>query len=101
VYRTSDSGEIWTPGQVVPSGRPTNFSTFLDGVAWGGGQFYRTGDAGQSWTAFMPGEDFTALLGSFQFVSPVTGWVLTTNEASDPSLYKTTDGGATWILLIP
>jgi photosystem II stability/assembly factor-like uncharacterized protein len=101
IYRTSDGGETWTPGQVIPSGRPANFSTFLDGVAWGGGQFYRTNDAGQSWTAFTPGEDFTAMLGSFQFVSPLVGWVLTTNEASDPSLYGTTDGGTTWTLLIP
>ena len=101
IYRTRDGGETWTPGQVIPSGRPANFSTFLDGVAWGGGQFYRTNDAGQSWTAFTPGEDFTALLGSFQFVNPLIGWVLTTNEASDPSFYGTTDGGTTWTLLIP
>jgi photosystem II stability/assembly factor-like uncharacterized protein len=101
VYRTVDGGETWTPGQVIPSGRPTGFSTFLEGVAWGGGQFYVTHDAGQTWSSFMPGEDFTALLGSFQFASPLVGWVLTTNEASDPSLYKTTDGGATWTLLIP
>ncbi len=101
VYHSRDGGETWSAGQVIPSGRPADFITFLEGVAWGGGQFHRTHDAGQTWTAFMPGEDFTALLGSFQFASPTTGWVLTTNEASDPALYKTTDSGVTWTLLIP
>ena len=101
VYRTTDGGETWTPGQVIPSGRPADFYTFSDGVAWGGGQFYVTRDAGQTWGALTPNQDFTASLGSFQFASPLIGWALTTNEASDPSLYKTTDGGATWTLLIP
>jgi photosystem II stability/assembly factor-like uncharacterized protein len=101
VYRTTDGGETWTSGQVIPSGRPADFYTFSDGVAWGGGPFYVTRDAGQTWGALTPDQDFTASLGSFQFASPLIGWALTTNEASDPSLYKTTDGGATWTLLIP
>jgi photosystem II stability/assembly factor-like uncharacterized protein len=101
VYRTSNGGEAWTPGQAISFGRPADFYTVSDGVAWGGGPFYVTRDAGQTWGAVTPSEDFTASLGSFQFVSPLVGWALTTNEALDPSLYKTTDGGATWTLLIP
>jgi len=101
VYRTRDSGETWTPGQVIKRGRPADFHSASDGVAWGGGPFYVTRDAGQTWGAVTPSEDFSASLGSFQFVSPLVGWALTTNEALDPSLYKTTDGGATWMLLIP
>lgn len=100
-YRTSDGGETWTSGQVIPSGRPADFHTFSNGVAWGGGQFYVTRDAGQTWGAVVPNQDFSASLGSLQFASPLTGWVLTINEASDPSLYRTTDGGATWALIIP
>jgi len=86
---------------VIAYGRPASFSNYLEGFAWGSGDFFVTHDAGQTWTSFTPGEDFTGLLNSFQFVNPQTGWVLTTNEASDPSLYRTTDGGSTWILLIP
>jgi photosystem II stability/assembly factor-like uncharacterized protein len=101
VYRTGDGGETWAPGQVISFGRPSDFHSASDGVAWGGGQFYVTRDAGQTWGAVTPNEDFNASLSSFQFASPLIGWALTTNEASDPSLYKTTDGGTTWTLLIP
>ena len=101
VYRTRDGGETWTPGQVISGGRPSDFSSVSDGVAWGGGgQLNVTHDAGQTWGAVTPDVDFSASLGSIQFVSPLVGWALTTNEALDPSLYKTTDGGATWTLLI-
>lgn len=101
VFRTTDGGETWTPGAAVPSGRPASFSSFSDGVAWGGAQFQVTRDAGQSWTPVASDVDFVASLGSIQFASPLIGWALTVNEASDPALYKTTDGGATWTIIIP
>jgi photosystem II stability/assembly factor-like uncharacterized protein len=102
VYRTSDGGETWTPGQVIAAGRVHDFASFSDGFAWGNGsQLLVTRDAGQTWGAVTSNEDFSASLVSFQFASPLVGWVLTTTETLDPSLYKTTDGGATWTLLIP
>jgi photosystem II stability/assembly factor-like uncharacterized protein len=101
VFRTTDGGETWTPGAAVPSGRPASFSSFNDGVAWGGAQFHATRDAGQTWAPVTPNVDFVASLGSIQFASSVIGWALTVNEASDPSLYKTTDGGASWTIIIP
>lgn len=101
VYRTGDAGETWTPGQVIPYGRPAHFFSASGGAAWGGGAFHVTRDAGQTWSRVTPDQDFSALLGSFQFVNPLIGWALTVNEASNSSLYKTADGGATWTLLIP
>lgn len=101
VYRTNDGGETWTPGQVIPFGRPADFHAINDGVAWGGGQFHVTHDGGVTWGSLTPGEDFSASLSSFQFISSLVGWVLTTNEALDPSLYQTTDGGVNWQLIIP
>jgi len=100
-YRTTDGGFNWTPGQVIPRGRPAEFFSFNDGVAWGDGQFYVTRDAGQTWGAIIPNENFSDRLVSFQFVNALTGWALTDSTGSDPSLYKTTDGGATWTLIIP
>jgi photosystem II stability/assembly factor-like uncharacterized protein len=102
VYRTTDGGETWTPGQVIAGGRPADFFSFHEGVAWGNGnQFNVTRDAGQTWGALVPNQDFSASLVSFQFVNPLVGWALTTNEVQDPSLFKTTDGGATWSLIVP
>ena len=100
-YRTTDGGHTWTPGQVIPRGRPAEFFTFTDGTAWGGDQFYVTRDAGQTWGAVVPNEDFSDRIVSFQFVNALIGWMLTNPSGSDPSLYKTTDGGATWTLIIP
>lgn len=100
-YRTNDGGLTWTPGQIIPRGRPAEFFSFNDGVAWGGGQFYVTHDAGQTWGSVNPSENFTDSLVSFQFVNTLVGFVLTNPSGSDPALYKTTDGGANWTLIIP
>jgi photosystem II stability/assembly factor-like uncharacterized protein len=100
-YRTTDGGHTWTPGQVIPMGRPASFYSFQEGIAWGGGQFYATRDAGQTWGAITPNQDFSDVIASFQFVNALTGWTLTNASGSDPTLYKTTDGGATWTVLIP
>lgn len=101
VYHTTDGGINWIPGGPIPRGRPTGFFSFNDGIAWVDGQFYVTRDAGQTWGALIPNEDFTDRLVSFQFVNTLVGFVLTNPSGDDPALYKTTDGGATWTLLIP
>lgn len=101
VYRTADGGVNWIPGAPIPRGRPTEFYSFNDGAAWVENQFYVTRDAGKTWGAVIPNEDFTDRLVSFQFVNALTGFVLTNPSGDDPALYKTTDGGATWTLIIP
>lgn len=101
VYRTTDGGGTWSPGQVIKRGRPTSFHSFSEGVAWGDGPFYSTRDSGQTWFVATPSEDFTDALTTFQFASSLVGWVLVSHDGLDTSLYKTTDGGATWSLLIP
>lgn len=101
VYRTSDGGVIWSAGEVIAHGRPSDFRSFSEGVAWGGGPFQVTHDAGQSWSTIQPDVDFSASLVSFQFITSQIGFTLIDPTGSDHTLYKTTDGGATWTVLIP
>jgi photosystem II stability/assembly factor-like uncharacterized protein len=99
-YRTSDGGATWSSGQVIKAGRVYDFRSFREGVAWGEGQFYFTSDSGQTWGAVVPNVDFSDTIESFQFVNALVGWVLVDQTGGNPALYKTTDGGATWTLLI-
>jgi photosystem II stability/assembly factor-like uncharacterized protein len=101
VYRTRDGGQTWTPGTAIPRARPVDFHTASEGVAWVGGQFYVTRDAGQSWGAVQPNEDFADALVSLQFVDSLNGWAMVSRDGVHTSLYKTADGGATWSALIP
>ncbi len=101
VYRTTDGGVTWMPGQVIARGRPSDFRAFSEGVAWAGNPFQVTHDAGQSWSAIQPDVDFSASLVAFQFVSAQIGFVLMDPSGSDQTLYKTTDGGLTWIQIAP
>jgi photosystem II stability/assembly factor-like uncharacterized protein len=38
---------------------------------------------------------------TFQFVNATTGWALTGDASNHHSLYKTSDGGSTWNILVP
>jgi photosystem II stability/assembly factor-like uncharacterized protein len=100
-FVTRDGGQTWTPGQAIPNGRPASLYSANDIVAWGGGSFYVSHDGGQTWGSVTPDMDFNDLLSDFQFVTADTGWALTSHDGTDTSLYRTSDGGATWALLIP
>lgn len=100
-FITHDGGLTWTPGQAIPSGRPASLYSVNDIVAWGGGPFYVSHDGGQTWATVTPDTDFADLLSDMQFVNANTGWVLATHDGTDTSLYRTSNGGSTWTLLIP
>jgi photosystem II stability/assembly factor-like uncharacterized protein len=58
-------------------------------------------DAGISWSTVTPNINIKDNMVSLQFVSATAGWVLTSDENSHRSLYKTTDGGVTWETVVP
>ncbi len=101
IYRTTDGGLTWTPGQPIARDLPADFHSFNEGVIWGISEFLVTRDAGQTWGAVVPNENFSDVITSFQFASSLVGWALVSRDSADTSLYKTTNGGATWTLLIP
>ena len=99
VYVTHDAGKSWmlSPA-IVPNGRVADFVSATTGVIFDGGRFQVTHDAGQSWEAVDPDIVFSESFMQMDFVNALTGWVLAFDPTtSRTSVYKTTDGGRTWV----
>jgi photosystem II stability/assembly factor-like uncharacterized protein len=110
ILRTTDGGSTWynvSPQGVTTFGYGTG-NTFLNtSLAWvmvadwndpaGSGLLYRTNDGGLSWTVYpvpFGGGDLT-------FIDENNGWMMAylgvAAGSMGVSVYRTTDGGATWI----
>lgn len=128
MWRSANKGASWTPvipntqlksvsgiAQDTRSGH-TNTWYYITGEAYGasasatgayfqGNGVYKSTDSGKTWTALA--STLGASSTSFSTWSEVT-WDIATNPASDTSdvvyvaayggIYKTTDGGTTWVL---
>jgi photosystem II stability/assembly factor-like uncharacterized protein len=102
VYVSHDRGETWalTP-TLIPQGGSADFISAAEAVIFNGEQFYVTKDAAQTWTIIPPDVVFGDSFSGMDFVNSSTGWVIATDPANHHSLYKTTDGGATWTPIVP
>jgi photosystem II stability/assembly factor-like uncharacterized protein len=100
IYLSRDGGTSWlvTP-KLIPQGGSTDFVSVLDGFVWSGSDFYVTHDGAQTWTAITPDVGFGDQFSGMDFVSPTTGFVLTSDAGGLRVLYKTTDGALTWNIL--
>jgi len=100
LYMTQDGGETWalTP-TLIPDSGSVDFVSAEAGVVWNGSQFFVTRDAARTWTITPPDVAFGDTFSRMDFVSPDVGWVITYDQTGRYNLYKTTDGGATWISL--
>lgn len=97
LYATDDGGETWSQLPVtfdgsgyfdVPSANEIIFYT--------NNTFYISNDAGETFTETVPDIAFGDSIIDLSFANATTGWVITAEYV----LYKTTDGGATWTVLI-
>lgn len=97
LYATDDGGETWSQLPVtfdgsgyfdVPSANEIIFYT--------NNTFYISNDAGETFTEAVPDIAFGDSIIDLSFANATTGWVITAEYV----LYKTTDGGATWTVLI-
>jgi photosystem II stability/assembly factor-like uncharacterized protein len=103
LYVTHDGGNTWSlaPALVQSSGS-ADFLSATELMLYIGGQFHVTRDAAQSWDVASPDVVFGDAFAMMDFVNTLTGWVITLDPATGHrSLYRTTDGGATWSPLIP
>jgi len=105
IYRSYDSGESWVFRSAVVNGNAVDFVGVDEGFAAADSGFFHTTDGGLNWSALST-SGITA--GSFflkvDFVDSLHGWALTTPDdyTWEPlEFYRTEDGGATWVQLLP
>jgi photosystem II stability/assembly factor-like uncharacterized protein len=97
VYRSTDGGAHWIPGEALP-GRATAVDFISPTVGWAlDGKLYQTRNGGATWTAIManvqPG-------GSLDFVNATLGWRFP--AVGEPGgLQATQNGGLTWYSWTP
>jgi len=101
VYVTHDKGETWmlTP-TLIPNAGASDFLSAEEVLIFNGEQFYVTRDSGLKWTTVSPGIVFGDSFAAMDFVTARSGWIVTVVE-DQHSLYRTHDGGATWLPAAP
>lgn len=102
VYVTKDGGNTWvlTP-TLIPNAGQSDFISAEEAVIYNGEQFYVTRDAANTWTTVSPDIVFGDSFVTMDFVNLNTGWVITLDPENHRSLYRTTDGGVTWLPVAP
>ena len=98
IYTTDNSGNSWrlTP-TLIPGTGEIDFLSGQEAVLYNGEQFYVTRDAARTWTAVTPDLVFGDSFVTMDFVTPLAGWLISMDDSDNRSLYRTHDGGATWL----
>lgn len=102
VYTSDDSGDTWLLlPTLIPNGGSADFLSANEAVIYNGEQFYVTRDAARTWTIIPPDIKFGETFAGMDFVNALSGWVITLDPTNNGrSLYRTSDGGATWLPVV-
>jgi photosystem II stability/assembly factor-like uncharacterized protein len=102
LYKTNDSGATWTlTPTVIPGTGEIDFLSEEEIVFYNGEEFYVTRDAAATWTTVSPDIVFGDSFATMDFVTPLAGWIVTRDPGGRRSLYRTHDGGTTWLPVFP
>jgi photosystem II stability/assembly factor-like uncharacterized protein len=101
VYVTKDGGDTWTlTPTLIPEAGDSDFLSAAEAIIYNGEQFYVTRDAARTWTTVSPDIVFGDSFLTMDFVNPNSGWIVSAAE-EQRSLYRTHDGGVTWLPVNP
>src|SRR5215211_3681243 len=101
VYVTNDGGDTWTlTPTFIPEAGQSDFISADEAILYNGEQFYVTRDAARTWTTVSPDIVFGDSFATMDFVNLNSGWIITVAD-DQRSLYRTHDGGATWLPVTP
>ena len=96
-YATQDGGVNWEFVTFMPGAGTVDFVSPSVGFFWTGEQFFVTEDGAQTWTTINSNVLFGDMFAGVDFVNTRTGWAWTYDQDGQYGLYKTTDGGVTWV----
>jgi photosystem II stability/assembly factor-like uncharacterized protein len=101
VYVTSNGGDTWTlTPTLIPEAGQSNFISVDEAIIYNGEQFYVTRDAARTWATVTPNIVFGDSFAAMDFVNLESGWIITVAE-DQRALYRTQDGGASWLPVTP
>ena len=85
---------------LIPEAGQSDFISANEAVIYNGEQFYVTRDAARTWVTVSPNIVFGDSFATMDFVNPESGWIITVAD-DQRALYRTHDGGATWLPVAP
>jgi len=110
MYITQDGGQSWqaTPAilENVALFATVQIFSAKDAVTRCGAELCSTNYGAQTWRSlpanlnFGPDAPVSEYVSQFNFIDPAIGWAIT-GESGSTTLWKSTDGGATWTKLAP
>lgn len=102
VYVTHDAGNTWNLSPTLIDGAgASSFLTGQEAVLYNGTVFNVTRDGARSWVSVTPDVSFGQTFVTMEFVNTMSGWVITMDPSNHRSLYRTLDGGSTWLPVVP
>jgi photosystem II stability/assembly factor-like uncharacterized protein len=99
IFSTNDGGLSWNSSTPAPINGPLDCISFVSCRIWNGITLAFTDNGGQNWSQSRTNLDLTDSLVLIDFTSPGIGYALSIPKINESVLYKTIDGGQTWIPL--
>lgn len=96
-YVTQDGGNTWEATVPVKNSGVYSIASPQDFFVWDGATFDASHDGGKTWTSITPNINLSQVIVQLDMVNATTGWVTSMDANGQGQIYKTTNGGQTWL----